>query len=70
MTIQTLSDSELIKRLTNKLSQTRSRMIEAQARNYELRYAGLEQPKEIEMKARIEWLESEVRRLSAERDRK
>jgi hypothetical protein len=69
MNTRTLSDSEIIRKLSNKVQQLRHRLIEAQARNYDLRYLGQPEPMTQDLKARIDWLESEVRRLSRERDK-
>lgn len=67
MTVKILSNEETIRKLENKTKQLRQRLIEAQARNYDLHYAGKPIPTEADLKARIDWLESEIERLSAER---
>lgn len=55
------------RKLENKVKQLRQRLIEAQARNYDLRYAGQPETKDTDLKARIDWLLSEVDRLTSER---
>ena len=58
-----------INKLENKISQLRKRLFLAQARNYDLRYQGAKEPDQAELKARIDWLESEVRRMANERSK-
>ena len=65
MDTRTSQDNE--RRLDNKVKQLRQRLIEAQARNYELRYAGQPETKDTDLKARIDWLMSELDRLTIER---
>lgn len=59
---------EDVNELKKKIERLKMRVTEAQARNYELRYSGMEKPSIPELKARIEWLETEIKRVVSQRD--
>ena len=54
--------------MKRKMDRLKIRLVEAQARNYDLRYTGQEQPTVADLKARIDWLEAEIKRVIHQRD--
>jgi len=62
------SQSDNIEKLTKLASKYRTEKYIAQARAYDLIYANKPKPTEIELKARINYLELEVKKLVKERD--
>ncbi len=59
---------ESVEDLKKQISRLRMRLVEAQARNYDLRYHGRPEPEANDLKARIDWLESEIKRVISQRD--
>ena len=62
------SQLDIIEKLTKLANRYRTEKYMAQARAYDLIYANKPKPTETELKARINYLEGEVKRLVKERD--